>query len=395
MKTLFFDCFSGAAGDMILGALVDAGVPEEAVRAALERLDLPGWELTFEEVERGALRALRASVSTEETHAHRTINDIESIIRAGDLPAGVRERALETFELLARAEAKVHGVPRDEVHFHEVGAVDAIVDIVGAAAALEHIAPERVVTSAIPTGRGETSSEHGIIPVPGPAVIELLGGAILYGAGEGELVTPTGAAILAAASHSFGPLPQMRLQASGYGAGSRDLPTANVLRVLMGQSVGSGPAGTAAALIETNIDDMSPELVAHALQILLDEGASDAWLTPIVMKKGRPAWTLSVLAPPPMVESLLETLYRETTTFGARVTEVHKDELERAWQEVEVAGATVRLKVGTRGGRPVTMSPEHEDARRAAFGTGKPLKAVYEEAMRKAAPGGEEPETNP
>jgi len=383
MRCLYFDCFSGAAGDMIVGALLDAGADEKEVRDALATLELPAWSLDLQRVKKGAIAAACAEVSVDEgEHAPRSYRDIVELLQDAPLPRGTRERSLETFRILAEAEATVHGTAVDDVHFHEVGSIDAIVDVVAAAAALESLAPEIVVTSPIATGRGIAQSMHGPIPVPAPAVVEILKGATLYERGTEELVTPTGAAILASATSRFGPLPPMRLQGRGYGAGKRDLDIPNVLRVLIGDI--NDQRGTAApqhVLIETNIDDMTPEVMPYVIERLIAAGADDAWTTPILMKKGRSASMLSVLASSELIDALLDVLYAETTTFGVRLREVTRDELAREWKTAHVEEHTVRVKIARRDDAITTAAPEYEDALKVARITGLPLKEVYRRAL--------------
>ena len=381
MKALYLDCFSGAAGDMILGALVDAGAPEDAVRTSLEALDIPGWELRFTPVSRAGLRATRAEVTAAPSPEARSYIEVAALIERAPLADGVKRRALDTFRVLGEAEARVHGVPLEEVHLHEAGAVDAIVDIVGCAAALEALRPELVVTSPITTGRGIISSAHGPIPIPAPAVTELLAGATLTERGDVELITPTGAAIIAAATTRFGPIPAMTLEATGYGAGAREDEIPNVLRVLVGE-VSDDERDASALLIECNLDDMSPELVPYVIEKLIATGAQDAWTTPIVMKKGRPALKLAVLTARAEMDSILEVLFTETTTLGLRMTPVAKRELEREWTNVDVEGYIVRVKIGRFEGRIATASPEYEDASKVARLTGLPLKEVYRRALQ-------------
>ena len=331
------------------------------------------------------MRATRCEVGVTDDDTERTYSDVLDLLSGANLSVGVDERARAAFDVLAHAEARVHGVPLEQVHFHEVGALDAIVDIVGSAAALESLAPDEVVTSSIPTGRGFVESAGGTLPVPAPAVTEILRGATLYERGDAELVTPTGAALLAAFTDRFDAMPPLVLEATGYGAGSRETGREpNVLRVLVGREVEAGLTANTAILIETNIDDMSPELLPHVIDSLLAAGAQDAWLTSIVMKKGRPAFTLSVLVGKAEMDRVLDVVYRETTTLGVRVREVAKDELAREWIEVPVSGQPVRVKVGRRAGEIVTLAPEHDDAARAARATGLPLKEVYAEATRLA-----------
>jgi len=386
MKALYLDCFSGAAGDMILGALVDAGAPEDAVRTSLGALDLPGWELRFAPVSRAGLRATRAEVTVAQSPEARSYVEIASLIERAPLADGVKQRALDTFRVLAEAEARVHNVPLEDVHLHEVGALDAIVDIIGCAAALEALGPELVVTSSIATGRGIISSAHGPIPIPAPAVTELLAGATLTERGTVELITPTGAAIIAAATDRYGSMPALTLRATGYGAGARDDEIPNVLRVLVGE-VADDEHDTAALLIECNLDDMTPELVPYVIEKLISTGAQDAWTTPIVMKKGRPALKLAVLTARADMDPILEVIFTETTTLGLRMSPVTKRELEREWTDVDVEGYTVRVKLGRFEGRIATASPEYEDASKVARLTGLPLKEVYRRALQASGTG--------
>lgn len=384
MRTLYFDCFSGAAGDMLLGALLDAGASEAAVRDAVEGLPLEGVALEIGAVTRASLRATKVDVVVTGDHPRRGPREIHEMLREASLPDGVRERARRVFALLTKAEAKVHGIPPEEVHFHEVGAVDAIVDIVGCAAALESLAPERVLASAVATGRGIVESAHDPIPVPAPAVVELLRGVPMEERGTDELVTPTGAALLREAVHEFGAMPRMTITASGYGAGTRDTTVPNVVRVLVGETAAQEREQTLLQ-IDANLDDMNPELLPHAVEALLGAGAVDAWLTPVLMKKGRPGYVLSALAPAPERDRVVDVFLRETTTFGVRMHEVTRETLDRAWLEVDVEGHTVRVKTGRRAGIVVTVAPEFEDARRVAKATGIPLKDVYERARLAAS----------
>jgi pyridinium-3,5-bisthiocarboxylic acid mononucleotide nickel chelatase len=383
LTVLYFDCFSGAAGDMILGALLDAGVPAEVVREQLDALELPQWNLRVDEVRRAGIRATKVNVVAS-TDRRRPYRDIVSTIEAARLSEAVAARALATFEVLARAEARVHGLELDDVHFHEVGSLDSIIDVVGVAAALEHLAPDRIVTSALPVGTGTVRGSHGILPVPPPAVVEVIRstGVIIEQRGHGELVTPTGAALLAANSDSFGPLPAMTVHATGYGAGTRDMEMPNVLRVFVGEARPTEVGG--AVVIDCNIDDMTPELLPYVIGRLLEAGAQDAWVTPVVMKKGRPGFTLSVLARPPALDVLTRVVFEETSALGLRVSKVDKVALEREWFDVEVEGALVRVKVGRLGSRVVSAAPEYDDAEAAAHATGLPLKEIYERARAEA-----------
>lgn len=378
MTILYFDCFSGASGDMILGALVDAGADLDQITSDLSHLPIERMGIGTADVIRGGLRAAAVNIHVPDDVHHRTYRDIVTMIGSSNLSPGVKARSLSTFEILARAEARVHGTNMDDVHFHEVGAFDAIADVVGAAIALEHFTPSMVVCSPIPIGSGTVETEHGTLPVPAPAVTEILKGALITSGGEREVITPTGAAILMTATDRFGDPPPMRLHATGYGAGSMDLSVPNVLRVLVGDEVTQEAASH--VLIETNIDDMTPELIPHVIEQLMRAGAQDAWSTPILMKKGRPAFKLSALVDNAHRELVVDVLYRETSTFGVRATRLEKDELFREWIEVEVDGNTVRVKIAHRGPDVVTVSAEYGDASRAAARSGLPMKEIYRRA---------------
>lgn len=391
MSILYLECLSGVSGDMLLGALLDMGVPEAQVRGAIEAFDLPGWKLELATVEKGGIRALRAHVEVDDDRTSRSYADVEQLLARSSLADGVHRRAAAAFEFLAIAEARVHQADPDGVEFHEVGSLDAIVDIVGVSAALEYLAPDRVVTSPIATGSGWVPAAHGQIPIPAPAVVEIASrcGAMLFGRGRLELATPTGVALLAAATTDFGELPLMRLGASGYGAGSHDIKQPNVLRALLGEEIDSLEQGTA-LLMEANLDDMNPELIPYVIDLLMQRGAQDAWVTPVLMKKGRPAFVLSILVDPGDRERISEAVFRETTTLGLRTATVTKSTLERSWIEVEVAGHGLMVKLGRWGARIVTAAPEYEAAAEVARSSGVPLREVYalaQEAARAAQPG--------
>ena len=384
MTVLYFDCASGVSGDMILGALLDAGVPEDVVRSSLDALGLANWALDVSSTTKNGIRASRADVSVTEAEGPRTYREMRSLLEASPLPAGVRTRALTTIETLARAEGRIHGQAFEKVHFHEVGTTDAMIDIVGACAALEHLAPEAVFSSAIATGMGIVVTEHGELPLPVPAVTEIVQsvGAPIVAKGSDELTTPTGAAILAAAGARFGEPPTMTIVSSGYGAGRRDLEWPNVMRVLVGESAGTSESDM--MQLETNLDDLNPELIPYVIESLLNAGARDAWTTPIVMKKGRPAVTLSVLTATAHKERMVDILFKETTTLGVRVQSVTRDVLDRDLLEVEVEGFRIGVKRGHRAGEVLTVAPEYEDCAEAARKSGLPLKVIYDMATEKA-----------
>jgi pyridinium-3,5-bisthiocarboxylic acid mononucleotide nickel chelatase len=384
MNVLYFDCFSGAAGDMILGALLDAGCPQSPVRASLDALRLDGWEMRVSPTSKSGLRATKVDVILAEEDTGRTYNDIVKIVRDAALSDEIKSRALAIFQTLARAEGHVHGVAAEEVQFHEAGSLDSIIDIVGTCAALEHYMPARVITSPMATGIGTAQAAHGTIPLPAPAVAEIVAdrGAPIVGAGDIELLTPTGAAILATVSDEFGSPPPMVVDRVGYGAGTDDLVVANVLRVFVGSQVHDDAT---AVVMEANIDDMSPELLPDIVELLVSAGAQDAWLTPIVMKKGRPAFTLGVLCGLDRSDEIRNMIFRETSTLGVRSTPVTKNVLERHWVDANVEGMTVRVKIGRHGSRQITAAPEHDDAVAVARATGLPLRRVYELALADVA----------
>ncbi len=378
----YFDCFSGISGDMLLGALVDVGLALADLRADLSRLPLSGYELTAERVTKAGIAGTMVRVHAEHSHTHRGLRDIVEIIAGASLPPEATGPAVQTFERLAAAEARVHGTTIDEVHFHEVGAVDAIVDIVGAFCGLHRLGIEKVYASALPLGGGWVDTAHGRLPVPAPATVELLRGVPSYGGPvEAELVTPTGAAILTTICHDFGEMPPMTIHATGWGAGSKDLPHPNLLRLFLGEPT-TRPVEQRLVLIETNIDNMNPELFGHLMERLFEAGALDVFYTPIVMKKSRPATLVSVLSEPPLVDALSEILFRETTTLGLRLTEVGRRCLDREWRQVQTEYGPVRVKLGRWNDEIVSIAPEYEDCIRLAKEKGVPAKAVYDAARR-------------
>lgn len=380
MTVLHVDPISGASGDMLLGALLDLGVDLDAIRAVLDPLGVGGWSITAEEVTRAGIGATAALVRADESGVVRTWGNVRELLQRAPLPEGVRARALGTFERLARAEGRIHRVTPERVHFHEVGAVDAIVDIVGVCAALDLLGVERVTCGPVPQGVGMTRAAHGMLPIPAPAVLELLRGAPTYSTGQPvELCTPTGAALLAEWVDAWGDPPPMTITAAGYGAGARELERPNVLRVVLGVAAPDAPTATA-LLLETTIDDLSGELLPPVLDALRAAGASDAWARPVLMKKGRPGIEIACLAPPSAGAVLRGVLFRETTTLGIRGRLVDKWALDRAWVDVEVAGCAIRLKVGRLDGRVVNVAPEYEDCAAAALASGLPLKEVYARA---------------
>lgn len=390
MKIAYFDCFSGVSGDMALGALLACGADEAAFRSALAGLAVPGYDLKIERVTRGGLAATDVDVALREhEQGHgRHLSDIAALLEHSTLSDGVRRKALAVFERLADAEAKIHGATRDEIHFHEVGAVDAIVDIVGVCLLLQMLGVERVALSALPCGHGTITCAHGVLPVPAPATLELLAGFPVYPIDiRGELVTPTGAALLTtlAGPHSAGPMPAMRVLTSGFGAGKKqfDPNRPNLLRVVLGETEESTDrTPQTIAVLETNVDDQNPEGFDLLMERLLAAGALDVFFAPIQMKKNRPATLVTALCPLEKTEDLADLLFRESGTFGIRVREQKRLTLTRSWETVATEYGPIQVKVGTWQGEEMTASPEYEDCKQAALTHGVPLRRVYDAARR-------------
>ncbi len=381
MSLAYFDCHAGVSGDMILGALVDAGLQVEVLQRELDKLGLEGVVLQDGKVKRHGIAATKIDVVAEEGHHHRRLQDVLGIIDAADISSGAKRQARAIFRRLAEAEAEVHGISVDRVHFHEVGAADAIADIAGAVIGLEQLGVERVFASRLRFGRGTTRSAHGVLPVPVPAVVALCRDVaaertdIPY-----ELVTPTGAAILTTLAEQIGAVPPpFRTRLMGYGAGSRDMDQIpNLLRLEIGESESSLQTDTL-TLIETNIDDMSPEIYGFLIDRLFTEGARDAYLTPVIMKKGRPGVVLSVLADPDRTQSFADLIFRETTTLGIRIRRVERQTISRRREVVETAFGPVAVKVASYGGR-TRLAPEFEDCARIASEQDVPILEVYRAA---------------
>lgn len=414
-RTAWFHCFAGTAGDMTMGALVHAGADPVAVLDILGGLGVDGYALTFEPVQRCGIAATHAVVVTDAhgheaprdeddgveashahdmhdmhdvhdtgRHGHRPYRDIRNLITAADLPPRVRERALRTFAALAEAEARMHRMRPDDVEFHEVGALDAIVDVVGACAALEVLGVDRIVCSPITVGQGQVRAAHGTLPNPAPAATELLA---MFGApsrgidDRRELATPTGVALMVALADEFGPLPTLRVQSVGYGAGTRDIDgRPNVVQVVIGEAaLASHGPGQPVQLLECNVDDVTGEVLAHTIGRLLDAGAHDAWATPIVMKKGRPAHTVHALCDPTHAEQVRSVLVAETGTLGVRGSLLHRWPQQRDETVVDVGGNPVRVKFNAQ-----RVKVEHDDAAAAAATLGLPLRSVLDLATQAA-----------
>jgi uncharacterized protein (TIGR00299 family) protein len=423
-RLVYFDCASGAAGDMLLGALVDLGLPLDTLRAELRKLPLEGYRLEARKVLRSGLQATKVDVvidgqkeeperphehghphspshgrahghghahehlhdaahahGHDDGHPHRGLRDILSLLERSTLDARVKERTTGLFRRLGEAEAAVHGTSPDEVRFHEVGAVDAIVDVVGGVVGLSWLGADRFVASPLNLGTGTVTMSHGSFAVPPPATARLVQGVPVYGAGDGELLTPTGALLVTAHATGYGPLPAMRPEAVGHGAGTRDTAgRPNVLRLIVGTEEAAA-TGDRVVVMEAELDDMPPQLCGPLMDRLLAAGALDVFYTPIQMKKGRPGLLVSVLAEPARREALEEVLFAETTTLGVRRQEWDRTVLEREVVPVETPYGTVGVKIGRRGGRVYNVQPEFDDCRRAADARGVAVKEVWAAAL--------------
>ncbi|MFN2492723.1 MAG: nickel pincer cofactor biosynthesis protein LarC [Pyrinomonadaceae bacterium] len=388
MKTLYFDCFAGASGDMILGAMIAAGVDPEIFKQQLARLGVSGYTIDFETVNRSGISATHARVQTVEEHTHRHLSHILKIIDDSSLSESIKNRAARVFTRLAEAEARVHNEPIERVHFHEVGALDAIIDVAGAAICFELLGVERFVSSPLHVGSGFVVMDHGRFPVPPPAVTELLKGAPFYSTDiVGELVTPTGAAIITTVCTEYGAIPNLRLDQTGYGAGTREYEKfPNVLRVLVGQDQADDrriPSIENLCMIETNMDDISPQILGHVMDRAFDLGALDCYFTSVQMKKNRPGVLLSILCRPEHRAALGQMLFAETTTLGIRGYEVERQALDRRIVSVETQYGPIDVKVAQLNGDILKEMPEFEQCRQAALKGNVPLRIV-EAAARDA-----------
>lgn len=383
-RVAYLDCVGGISGDMLLGALIDAGGSRDILAEVVDRLDLAGVEIDVGRVERHGIGALGVDVRGPEQAHDRPYAEIRERIAGASFPARPRERALEAFRRLAEVEGAIHGVPTEEVRFHELGSIDALVDVCGSMVLLEELRIERVACSSLPYSHGLVRAAHGTLPVPAPATLGLLAGARFHGVDtDAELVTPTGAAIAATIVDSWGVLPPLVLDRVGYGAGSRELDDRpNVLRLVIGDGEAATPIDV--ALLETNLDDLNPELVPDAVERCRAAGALDIWTVPALMKKGRPGIVLSALARPEDEAVVATAMLEETTTLGVRVSRWHRYELAREERTVELEGGRVRVKIGRLDGRVVNVAPEHDDCAALARATGRSVKAVWAAALAAA-----------
>jgi hypothetical protein len=384
MRGLYLDCFSGISGDMVLGALVDLGVEPSHLRSELQKMPVKGYTLSASRVTRANLGGTQVKVEVSAAgQPERGIRDIRSIFEKSRLSPAVRARALKAFDALVDAEARVHRIPRERVHLHEVGAVDALVDIVGAMIGMERLGWPRVVCSPLHVGRGMVTMEHGTFPVPPPAVAELLKGRPCYATEvEGELVTPTGAALAVTLASDFGPLPSMRIQKVGYGAGTKEFDHhPNLLRVLYGELEDQAALHETVLVLETTIDDMNPQLYGHLMDRLFAAGALEVFYTPIQMKKNRPGTKVTIICPKQRLEEVGGVIFRETTTIGFRYLPMGRIELSRRIDTVRTPYGPIRMKVSFHDGEVVQAMPEYEECRAAALKARAPLKTVQQAAL--------------
>jgi uncharacterized protein (TIGR00299 family) protein len=394
MKVLYYDCFSGISGDMNLGALVDLGVDPEYLKSELKKLKLENFKVEFKTDQRKGITGTKAHVlimekkgksktDHDQHHHSRNLNDIKKIINQSSLNDFVKAKSLDIFQRVAEAEAKIHNKSIDEIHFHEVGAIDSIVDIVGAAICIDYLKPDEIISSSVEVGGGFVKCEHGIFPVPAPATAEILKNIpVKSGAVQSETTTPTGAAILATMVNEFTDKIQFTIHKTGYGIGSKDFDIPNVLRVHMGELPGQSESGEEihpAYLIECNIDDMNPEMYGHIMDLLFENGADDVFITPIIMKKARPASKLSVLCSPEIGSEITNILLTHTTSFGVRKQKVDKIVLKREFQKIMTKYGPVTLKTAIYKGKKLKSKPEYEECIRLAKENNIPVHLIYQE----------------
>lgn len=383
MKIGYFDCFAGAAGDMIVGACLDAGASEDHLREELAKLNLPGAKLEIQSIKKSGIGATSFKPIIQKDKSHRHLPQILDIIQKAKLSSTVEENATRIFQKLAEAEAAVHATTVDKIHFHEVGAADAIIDIVGASVAMESLGIEKVYCSALVVGNGTVECEHGIMPVPAPATAHLIKGIEIRPTDiQSEMLTPTGAAILTTLSDQFGNLPSMSIEQTGYGAGQKEFGnTPNVLRLLVGQTNQTSNQDNVVVL-ETNLDDCSAEIIGYTIKLLINANALDVFTTPIQMKQHRPGSLLTVLAKEEDVFKMEDILFRETSTFGIRKQTCQRAILDRRHETVKTIYGDIRIKIGSKNGQILTTSPEYSDCHKAAQTHNIPLKQVYAAAMK-------------
>ena len=381
MKILYFDCFSGVSGNMILGAMVDAGIDIKALKKELKKLDLHGYSLKVSKVKRKGIKGTKVDVIVDKKkHLHHThYKDIKRLIERSKLPEKIKEDSLSIFKNIAEAEAKIHRTSVDNVHFHEVGAVDSIVDVVGASICISLLNSDTILSSPINTGKGMVKTEHGLLPVPAPATTEMLKGFPSYSSDiEFELATPTGVGIITAMAKASNTIPVMKTNVIGYGAGSKDFSDSpNLLRIMIGEGY-SPSEQDSITVIESNIDDMNPQFYDHIMNRIFDAGALDVFLTPIIMKKNRPAVKITLLSENDNVNKLADILLKETTSFGLRMYKTERIKLEKEIKTVKTEYGSTKVKIGKKNGKIINIAPEYEDCKRIANERGISIREVYE-----------------
>ena len=385
MKIAYFDCFSGVSGDMILGALIDAGLNLQELESELGKLKISGYKIKAQKAVRKGISGIKFSIDIIEQNMERRLKDIVEIIDQSDLSDNIKDLSKKIFKELATVEAKIHNKNIEEIHFHEVGGLDSIIDVIGSLIGIKKLGIEAIYSSKIHVGTGFVECQHGVIPIPAPATLELLKEISIYSKGiEAELTTPTGAAILKTLSRSFGVMQEMKVKKIGYGAGSRELEIPNLLRVYVGETNDGGYEKDEVILIETNLDNMNPEFFDYASEMLLKQGALDVFMTPIFMKKARPATMLSVLTMSDKLDKILSTIFTETTTLGVRIHRLERKKLTREIIGVNTRFGEIKVKVSRIGKQIKNIAPEYEDSKEIAVKQKIPLKDVYDEARKVA-----------
>ena len=388
-RVIYFDCFSGISGDMILGAFVNLGVALKEIKKGLKCLNVKGYKINSRQVKRNGFVGTKVNVvlnqTSQKSHRARSFNDIKILIEKSDLPQIVKYNSIEIFRRIGKVEAKVHGTTINKIHFHEVGAIDSIVDIVGGSIGMNLLSADLIVSSPINTGEGMVKCKHGTLPIPAPATLELLKGIPCFSRGiKKELTTPTGAAFIGHFSEKFGSLPHMRVLSTGYGAGTMEIKEIpNLLRVVLGE-INESSQNQSMKMIETNIDDMNPEFYDHVTDQLFKAGAVDVFFAPVNMKKNRPGILLSIIAPDEYFDSVVRIVLEETSTFGVRYYDIDRIVLPRKQKMIKTSFGKVRVKIGSLNESTLTISPEYEDCKKIALRKEIPIKMVYEEAIKVA-----------
>jgi uncharacterized protein (TIGR00299 family) protein len=388
MKIAYFDCFSGVSGDMILGALIDAGLDIRELESELGKLKISGYRLKAEKTARNGISGTKVNVDITEQNVKRGLKDIVGIVEQSDLDDDIKDLSKKAFKELAMVEAKIHGRDIEEIHLHEAGGLDSIIDVVGSFIGIKKLGIDAVYSSKIHVGTGFVECQHGVLPVPAPATLAMLKGIPIYSRGiEAELATPTGVCVLKTLSKSFGIMPEMKVEKIGYGAGSRELETPNLLRVYIGEAEGGEYEEDEVIVVETNVDNMNPEILAYASESLLKQGALDVFMTPVFMKKDRPGTMVSVVTTQEKLDEILSVMFTEITTLGVRLHRLERRKLSREVVSVKTRFGEIEVKIAKIGNQIKNIAPEYESCKEIAVKQGIPLKNVYDEvkeAARKA-----------